>query len=435
MTTATSDSKLSREKRQRIRHAVRFFYDVQGLRIQSGNRSTSHGEENEPELDEDDMAFLSVQSNGLEALEAKALDEVKRLIKHVPIYKTWLKNQAGCGPTMSGVILSEVDITKCETVSQLWAYCGLAVDLDGRAQRRIKGQKSGFNPWLKSKMVSVLADCILKAGGAQEKRRRVEAVKKTLGENYLESEPYVTLLKERFPEKTASELVKSGKPVVTNEFLMAVMDQHNITLPNLGGWVGFYEQYKHRKASMRVDTCMNCKGSGEYTEKAKGIKGGKRGEEGKTPGKAMKCQNCQGTGGPAPWGCSPAHRNMAAKRYMIKMFLLELWKKWRELEGLPIPPSYAEVYLGLQHGTHGPNQEMIDEARRRHEERLRARVERLEKENALLKAQAVLRELPEGPEQQQHAVETTVQMNASLEKEKQERTSKRSRKTTNGKAS
>lgn len=44
---------------------------------------------------------------------------------------------------------------------------------------------------------------------------------------------------------------------------------------------------------------------------------------------------------------TPGHRNNAARRYMIKIFLADLWRKWRELEGLPIAPSYAEGKLGM----------------------------------------------------------------------------------------
>lgn len=44
----------------------------------------------------------------------------------------------------------------------------------------------------------------------------------------------------------------------------------------------------------------------------------------------------------------PAHRDRAAKRYMVKMFLKDLWLASRKLEGLPTPVSYAQAKLGLQ---------------------------------------------------------------------------------------
>jgi hypothetical protein len=44
---------------------------------------------------------------------------------------------------------------------------------------------------------------------------------------------------------------------------------------------------------------------------------------------------------------TPGHRNNAARRYMLKIFLANLWNEWRKIEGLPIVPSYAEAKLGM----------------------------------------------------------------------------------------
>lgn len=44
-----------------------------------------------------------------------------------------------------------------------------------------------------------------------------------------------------------------------------------------------------------------------------------------------------------------AHRDRAAKRYMIKMFIRDLYEKWRALEGLEVRPPYQEEYLGKTH--------------------------------------------------------------------------------------
>jgi hypothetical protein len=47
----------------------------------------------------------------------------------------------------------------------------------------------------------------------------------------------------------------------------------------------------------------------------------------------------------------PGHRDRAAKRYMIKMFLKDLYVAWRTIEGLPVRPSYQEEYLGHKHAS------------------------------------------------------------------------------------
>lgn len=51
-----------------------------------------------------------------------------------------------------------------------------------------------------------------------------------------------------------------------------------------------------------------------------------------------------------PWSeTSDGHRHNAAKRYMIKNFLKDLYATWRALEGLPVREPYAEEYLGKKH--------------------------------------------------------------------------------------
>lgn len=43
------------------------------------------------------------------------------------------------------------------------------------------------------------------------------------------------------------------------------------------------------------------------------------------------------------------HKHNRAVRYMIKMFLKDLWVAWRKIEGLPVTPDYAEAKLGIKH--------------------------------------------------------------------------------------
>ena len=43
------------------------------------------------------------------------------------------------------------------------------------------------------------------------------------------------------------------------------------------------------------------------------------------------------------------HINRMATRYCVKIFLNDLYAKWRELEGLEVHPPYHEAKLGLYH--------------------------------------------------------------------------------------
>lgn len=46
---------------------------------------------------------------------------------------------------------------------------------------------------------------------------------------------------------------------------------------------------------------------------------------------------------------SKGRRHNMATRYMIKRFLVDLYKAWRALEGLPVAPEYNEAKLGHRH--------------------------------------------------------------------------------------
>lgn len=48
---------------------------------------------------------------------------------------------------------------------------------------------------------------------------------------------------------------------------------------------------------------------------------------------------------------SDLHIHNASKRYMVKMFIKDLYVKWRTIEGLTVRPSYQEQYLGHTHHT------------------------------------------------------------------------------------
>lgn len=147
--------------RQRVRQSVRFFYDLQKLRIQMGNRTSKTG----AVLTADDLEFHELRAKTLKQLERNELKQVERLCKHHPMY-SWLRAQKGLGPTLAGVILAEIDIARAPTISALWKFAGLHVvhvNGKGKADKGRKGQKHEYNSFLKTKLVGVLSDCMIKA--------------------------------------------------------------------------------------------------------------------------------------------------------------------------------------------------------------------------------------------------------------------------------
>jgi len=284
-----------------LRALVRSFYDAQKLRVEAGNRLVANvrvrlGQEpgaKTEEMPEEGQKLLKelvleykrltdsltsksnrakvkaveANKNGviLTAFEYELVGHYTRLLENeeelgkgiaymvaeFPIWKEFLKDVKGVGPTMAAIIISELDPHKARHASSFWKYSGLDVAEDGRGRSRRSEHlvdvtytdKSGkeqtrksitFNPFLKTKLIGVLGSSFLRAAS-----------------------PY--------------KLIYSG--------------------------------YKNRLENHAV-----------YKDVSKG------------------------------------HRHNMAMRYMVKMFLVDLYVKWRELEGLPVTPPYAEAKLGLKHG-------------------------------------------------------------------------------------
>lgn len=121
----------------------------------------------------------------LEEQEQRHVRRLADLIEHEPLWVNFLKGVRGVGPAMAGVILSELDIHKAKYPSSFWKYAGLDVVVfdDGHGEGRGRyaehltdreytksdgtiGVKKSitFNPFLKTKLLGVLASSFLRSG-------------------------------------------------------------------------------------------------------------------------------------------------------------------------------------------------------------------------------------------------------------------------------
>ncbi len=281
-----------------IRNLIRGFYDVQKLRISTGNRIVANFhaklgrapsqkiedmdteskktldllvkearlittaiaekrsrpgsiiEKHEGIIDDEIEYELVIDYLVLLETEERYAKTIEKAVKQCPIWQHFLSKVKGCGPIMAAVIISELDPYKARHVSSFWKYAGLdVVDGVGRSRRKEHlteveyVNKAGelairksitFNPFLKTKLIGVLGTSFLRSRS-----------------------PYSDI---------------------------------------------FYD-YRNRLENHP-----------KHKEK------------------------------------TPGHRKNMAMRYMIKMFLKDLWIAWRTLEGLPVEPDYAEAKLGVKHG-------------------------------------------------------------------------------------
>lgn len=195
------------------------------------------------------LFLLMAQYISLLTTEEVHFRNLGKALKSVPIWSEYLVDVRGCGPAMAGIIVSEFDIHKAKYASSLHMYAGLdVINGEGRSRKREhlreyeyidkEGEtktKMGltYNPELKARLMGVLTGCLMKQNAEYKE---------------------------------------------------------------------IYDNYKHR-LEHHVD----------HKEKTKG------------------------------------HRHNMAKRYMIKRFLSDLYAKWRDIEGLEVHPPYEEAKLGMQH--------------------------------------------------------------------------------------
>ena len=175
------------EARMILRGLVRTKYDYQHLRVATANRlkkKKDHSDQDTPEgmdtqLDVSTVPDVVDTWNDAEDLE-KSLDRrIASYLKYFPVYNRFLKNVRGCGPAISAVILSEFDITKATTRSKMWQFAGCNPGMvygkkkvDGKIQQTdtmvrgdelTKGFIAPYNAFLKTKLLGVLADCMIKS--------------------------------------------------------------------------------------------------------------------------------------------------------------------------------------------------------------------------------------------------------------------------------
>jgi len=228
--------------RNSIKTLTRVFYDYQNERLaldgRLGIKKDGEVKKGVPERDESMLVVLKERRDFVLAFEENTAKELAKEIHTYPLWKHFLSQVKGCGETVAAVIISEFDINKAPTVSNLWSFAGLAPGKD----RKVKGQKCPYNQFLRAKLCGVLGSSFLKCNS-----------------------PYRE----------------------------------------------YYDNMKNRLQS--ADWGMASKNP---TDK-------KRPKAG--------------------------HQHKAANRYMIKMFLRDLYIAWRTLEGLPVREPYQEQYLNHKH--------------------------------------------------------------------------------------
>lgn len=129
----------------RLRFLVETYYDIQKLRIMTGNRIGRYTKL----FNIDPKELGSVGETHLEnyqlTLEKSIIRELKKELPQYNIY-LWLRTVKGIGPVLAAGLIGWIgDISKFPNTSHLWSYAGLAP-----GQHRKIGEKSNWNSSLKT---------------------------------------------------------------------------------------------------------------------------------------------------------------------------------------------------------------------------------------------------------------------------------------------
>lgn len=249
--------------------------------------------------------------------------QMKRLgfwLDRVPVYVNFLKPIKGIGNTLGAVLLAYFDIHKAKYASSLWAYVGLDVAPDG------KGRSSR-----KEHLIDV--EYVDKDGK--------NAVKKGITHN--------RFLKSKLIGVMAPCFIKA---IGTGNTYAHIYYEYKNRLLNRPSHISpFYKESKPKKHNYAKDSK-----EGKYFREALGDKF-------KEGVKYKKCPYLKALGYPEKDYTVPdldhynvdgkiinGHLHNMAMRYMVKIFLIDFYVAWRKEEGLTVYPPYHEAKLGLTHG-------------------------------------------------------------------------------------
>lgn len=238
-----------------------------------------------------------------EKVEKDAFARLKDVLSDFPIYTKFLADIEGCGPAMSAVILSGFDIYKAKYPSSLWQYVGAGVEKDGQGTSKRKEHLHEIQ------YKDAKGQPATRMGIRHNnwlKTKLLGVLPGAIFKACVRWEPVIQEVYDTTPEDCRAMKMKKdphGK-------LKSTPCVRLVT----GKYAPIYYQYR-KQLDHRAPPGPGNNFTVDWTK------------------------------------ASPMRKHRAAIRYMIKVFLLDLYKEWRAMEGLEVHPPYSEAKLGMaKHG-------------------------------------------------------------------------------------
>ena len=319
-----------------LKKTVRNFYDAQEVRMRVEGRVTKKAEGAEIVLHPEDLAKLKDRLQDLVTVEDNCFFELCEYLKRLPFYTHVRKNPnyKGIAEKMWAVILSSFDIENEHMPSQMWSFAGLAPVPAYRCKEcyavmKVPGKRMPIldkdNVPVKSIHGKVLYKWVEDLNGPYLHPTATSREGKDLSAEEVAVEEVID--KELKKRKKCSH---AGKVMFQEELVLsgkAMRPMPGCVLP-YNAWL------RSKLIGVMAGNILRAQGptQGHYYKFYVDIKTRLKG---------------------ANKGTSDNHRHNQARRKMVKLFLLDVWREWRTFEGLPVRESYQEQYLGHKHGEMG----------------------------------------------------------------------------------
>lgn len=281
-----------------LRLLVRAREDFQDMRKRMDNRIGRKADGSAQDLKEarmftiedlENFKYIADEAHRMEGVVEKMM---KKHLVEIPVYNDWLSKVKGVGPISAGWILGEIDIEIATTVSKIWQFAGMNPGLVlGKKRVKAKDYKKEMGP--------IIKEIVFDKKKTENNHYIVQTDEPLRGDRATPGYvlPYNKKLRTVLIGVLADSFIKQNAP-----YRLKYYDTNKTRLENESSLIVNPDEKRKRK-----DDWM-------------------------------------------PWkDVSKGHRDAAAKRYMIKMFLKDLYVAWRTAEGLTVRAPYAEEYLGKKH--------------------------------------------------------------------------------------
>lgn len=141
----SQNTKLMKQRRRCVDCGHRWQPSALGVCPWCGSADSEENPKDDPYMREVALPRLKGDEDFFEG-------HLKKMVESHPAWE-WASQVKGAGLTTIGRIIGKTDITRVNTVSEMWAHAGFGLEADGTRQRKRAGEKINYDAQLQSNCV------------------------------------------------------------------------------------------------------------------------------------------------------------------------------------------------------------------------------------------------------------------------------------------